>query len=411
MSASSSSARIPSVDVAIVGGGAIGAAVAWGLRVLAGFEGSVAVIERDASYAGASVALNAGGIRAQFSTAVNIALSAYGVEVLRAFPDLFGASFGGGAARPDPGFHEHGYLFLAATPAQEAAMRATHAAQRAAGAEVALLTPAEVAARYPHLRLEDIRLASLGLRGEGWFDNMGLHGAMLRAARAAGARVIRDEAVGFEMTADRGKGGRVAAVRLASGARLGCGVAVNAAGPRAGTVAGWAGLSLPVEPRKRTLFTFDCAAPPAGPLPLMIDPSGVFCRPEGTGFLAGAPPVEDPAVAPEDFEPRHAEFEDIVWPTLAARAECFEAIRPGRFWAGHYEWNRFDRNGVVGAHPEVPNLIHAAGFSGHGLQHAPGVGRGVGELIAHGAYRSLDLSPLGYERLLENRPLVEEEVI
>ena len=400
--AASPAASPAAVDVAIVGGGAIGAAVAWGLCALAGFGGTVAVIERDPSYAGASVALNAGGIRAQFSTAVNIALSAYGVEVLRAFPDLFAD----GPARPDPNFHEHGYLFLAATRAQEAAMRATHAAQTAAGAEVALLSPAEVAARFPHLRLDDIRLASLGLRGEGWFDNMGLHGAMLRAARAAGARVIRDEAVGFDM-----RGGRVAAVRLASGVRLGCGVAVNAAGPRAGTVAGWAGLDLPIEPRKRTLFVFDCARPPAGDLPLMIDPTGVFCRPEGTGFLAGAPPVEDPAVPPEDLDPRHAEFEDIVWPALAARAECFEAIRLRRFWAGHYEWNRFDRNGVVGAHPDVPNLIHAAGFSGHGLQHAPGVGRGVGELIAQGGYRSLDLSPLGWARLLENRPLIEEEVI
>ena len=143
----------------------------------------------------------------------------------------------------------------------------------------------------------------------------------------------------------------------------------------------------------------------------MIDPSGVFCRPEGRYFLAGAPPPEDPEVALDDFAPRHAEFEEIVWPALAARSEAFEAIRLQRFWAGHYEWNAFDRNGVVGPHPAVANLVFATGFSGHGLQHAAGVGRGVAEWLLHGAYRSLDLSPLGWARLLENRPLIETEII
>ena len=202
-------------------------------------------------------------------------------------------------------------------------------------------------------------------------------------------------------------------MRLASGDRIACGAAVVAAGPRSGAAAAWAGLALPVGPRKRTLFVFDCATPPdpASRPPMMIDPSGVFCRPEGRYFLAGAPPVEDPEVALDDFDPRHEEFEEIVWPALAERSEAFEAIRLQRFWAGHYEWNAFDRNGVVGPHPEVENLIFATGFSGHGLQHAAGVGRGVAERLMHGSYRSLDLGPLGWERLLENRPLIETEII
>lgn len=393
-----------SADVVIIGGGIIGAATACWLKAFLGFGGSVIVVERDPSYARASTALSAAGIRQQFSTPVSIALSRFGAEVLRAAPDLFELD----GQRPDLTFREDGYLMLAATGAQEAAIRSNHAVQSGFGDDIALLGPEEVAARWPHLRVDDLRLAAFGTRGEGWFDNMGLLTALSRLARAHGARFVTDEAAGLEMQGDR-----VAAVRLASGGRIACGAAVCAAGPRSGAVATWAGIALPVEPRKRTLFVFDCATPPdpATRPPLMIDPTGVFCRPEGRLFLAGAPPAEDPAVAFDDFDPRHAEFEEIVWPALAERSPAFEAIRLQRFWAGHYEFNAFDQNGVVGPHPAVPNLVFACGFSGHGLQHAPGVGRGVAEWLMHGEWRSLDLSPLGWARLIENRPLVETEVI
>lgn len=395
----------PMSDVVIVGGGVVGAAVACWLKAFLDFPGSVTVIERDPSYARASTALSASGLRQQFSTPVCIALSRFGAQVLRDAPRLFAIDDEPG---PDLTFREDGYLMLAATASQEAAIRANHAVQAAAGAETALLSPAEIAARWPHLRTHDLRLGAFGPRGEGWFDNMGFLTALSRKARAAGARFVTDEAVGVER-----QGGRIEAVRLASGDRIACGAAVVAAGPRSGAAAAWAGLALPVGPRKRTLFVFDCATPPdpASRPPMMIDPSGVFCRPEGRYFLAGAPPVEDPEVALDDFDPRHEEFEEIVWPALAERSGAFEAIRLQRFWAGHYEWNAFDRNGVVGPHPEVENLIFATGFSGHGLQHAAGVGRGVAERLMHGSYRSLDLGPLGWERLLENRPLIETEII
>ncbi|SFH65017.1 NAD(P)/FAD-dependent oxidoreductase [Albimonas pacifica] len=399
------SAPPASSDVVIVGGGVVGAAISCWLKAFLGFPGSVTVIERDPSYARASTALSAAGLRRQFSTPVSIALSRYGAEVLRAAPTLFAIDDEPG---PDLNFREDGYLMLAASPSQEAAIRANHAVQTAAGAETLLLTPDEIAARWPHLRTHDLTLGAFGPRGEGWFDNMGFLTAVSRRARAAGARFVTDEASGFEM-----QGGRVAAVTLASGARIACGSAVVAAGPRSGDAAAWAGLALPVGPRKRTIFVFDCATPPdpATRPPMMIDPSGVFCRPEGRFFLAGAPPVEDPEVALDDFDPRHEEFEEIVWPALAERSEVFEAIRLQRFWAGHYEWNAFDRNGVVGPHPDVANLVFATGFSGHGLQHAAGVGRGVAEWLLHGGYRSLDLAPLSWARLLENRPLVETEII
>ena len=146
-------------------------------------------------------------------------------------------------------------------------------------------------------------------------------------------------------------------------------------------------------------------------LPLMVDPSGVWVRPEGQYFLAGCPPAEDSRVDWDDFEPRYADFEEIIWPALAERSEAFEAIKVVNQWGGHYAYNTLDHNAVIGRHPEVENFIFANGFSGHGLQQSPAMGRGVSELVAYGAYRTLDLSPLGYERIVEKRPYLEKAIV
>ncbi len=376
----------PSANVVICGGAAVGAAVAYHLVAL-GYAGRVVVVERDPTYARAATALAASGIRRQFSSAINVRISAFGLAEIR----RLGLDFVG-----------HGYLTLAGTEAGAAALRAAHAVQRAEGAATVLLAPDEIAARFAHLRVDDLVLGAFGPEGEGWFDNMGLLSAYRAGARAGGAEWIRDEVVGLEVA-----GGRVSAVRLAGGGRIGCGVFVNAAGGTGREVAAMAGLDLPVERRKRTVFAFAVAAPPAGDLPLMIDPGGVWCRPEGAGFIAAGTPDPDPAVAADDFEPRHAEWEEMVWPALAARSPAFEACRLTGFWAGHYDMNTRDRNAVVGPHPEVANFLCANGFSGHGLQQAPAVGRGLAEWIAHGEYRSLDLGPLGWARA----PLPEGAVI
>jgi glycine/D-amino acid oxidase-like deaminating enzyme len=206
-------------------------------------------------------------------------------------------------------------------------------------------------------------------------------------------------------------GERVTGVRLADGAELACDVAVNAAGPWSARVAGWAGIDLPVRPRKRMVFVVTCRTLLPG-CPMVIDPSGICMRPEGAFYLCcRSPGPDEPDPDEPPLEVDETMFHELIWPVLAERIPALEELKLASSWAGYYEMNVFDHNGIVGAHPAAPNLIHATGFSGHGIQHSPATGRGVAELIAEGGYTSLDLSPLGCERLVEGRPLVERAIL
>lgn len=399
-----------SYDVVIVGGAVIGSAVAYFLASNPDFNGSVLVVERDPTYRYASTSLSSSSIRVQFSNPINVKISQFGSAFIRDFARTMQVA---GEAAPDLNFHQGGYLFLANTAEQEQTLRENHEVQRACGADVVLWGQEELHRAFPHLNVDDIRLASYGQSGEGWFSNTGLMNGFKAKARELGVDYITDEVVAISRAGDR-----VTGVTLKSGASVQAGAVVNASGPRAALTARMAGLDVPVEPRKRTLFVFDCAKTPEGSatvnggrLPLMIDPSGVFCRPEGRFFLSGAPPLEDPAVDWDDFEPRWTEFEDQIWPTLAERSPAFEAIKVVNQWAGHYDFNSLDHNLIVGRHPQVTNFVFANGYSGHGLQQGPAAGRGVAELLIYGAYRTLDLTEVGYERILERRPFLEKAVI
>jgi glycine/D-amino acid oxidase-like deaminating enzyme len=378
--------------VVIIGGGVIGSAIASFTLADPAFRGGVIVVERDPTYARASSALSASSIRQQFSTPINIAISRYGVEFLREA----GARLAVDGDRPEVGLVEPGYLFLAST-AGVATLERNHALQRSLGVDVVLLDPAATDA---------IALGSLGLTGEGWFDGWSLLQAFRRHARARGATYVTAEARGFETAA-----GSIAAVRLADGSAIAGDLFVDAAGPWAAEVARWIGVDLPVRARRRCVFSFSCPTP-IERSPLVIDPSGAWFRPEGPGrFIAGVAPAvaDDPDEPPLTVD--HALFDDVLWPALARRVPAFEAIRVHGAWAGYYEFNTVDQNGIVGPHPGWRNLCFAAGFSGHGIQQAPAVGRGIAECIVHGGYRTLDLSPLRFERYAERRPLVELNVV
>jgi sarcosine oxidase len=376
--------------IVIIGGGAVGSSIAWHLASDPNFAGKVTVVERDPTYIRASSALSASSIRQQFSTPLNIHLSRYGVAFLRQAKDLLGV---------DLGLKEPGYLFLA-SPAGEAVLRANNAVQRAEGCAVELLEPAGLVQRFPWLSPDGVTLASYGTANEGWFDGPSLMQAFRRAAIDKGVAYVADEVVGVTPPG----------VDLRTNGRMEASTIVIAAGAWSGEVARLAGVALPVEPRRRSVFVFDTREPP-GVTPLTVDPSGVWFRSEGRFYLGATTPAEgnDPPGAPLDVQ--HAEWDEMVWPALAARVPAFEAAKVVNAWAGYYDYNTFDQNGIVGRHPAIENLIFATGFSGHGLQQSPAVGRAVAELIVHGDYRTLDLSPFAYERIAAGRPVRELNVV
>ena len=193
---------------------------------------------------------------------------------------------------------------------------------------------------------------------------------------------------------------------------MACGQLVNASGPRAARTAAMAGIALPVEPRKRFSWVFKAERPLDRALPLTIDPSGIHVRENGGGtYMCGGHRAHDPAVEYDDFEMDQTLWEDHVWPVLAHRIPQFEAIRVQNEWAGHYAMNPIDHNAIMGPHPVLKNFLFLNGFSGHGLQQAAAMGRGTAEFLTYGAYHSLDLTPFHYDRIIENRPMMERAVI
>ena len=391
--------------VVVIGGGVMGSAVAYWLTRLEPAR-TVIVIERDPGYEQASSALSAASIRQQFSTPVNIRISQASIAFLRNAPEELRV----GDDRPDIALREHGYLYLS-DASGAVHLRATHTVQKACGSDVALLQPVELAQRYPWLNTSDLCLGSLGLTGEGWFDGYTLLTAFVRKAKAQGASFVHATVSGLA-TVDNGVAGgsrkRISEVLLADGSSIACSHVVNAAGPWARSVAAMAGVELPVRARRRTVYVISCPTPMA-PFPLLIDPTGFWIRPEGAKFIAGLSPADDPNDQP--LEPDYDAFETELWPALAHRIPAFEAAKLERAWAGYFEMNTFDHNALLGPHESIDNFLFMNGFSGHGMQQSPVVGRAVAELILEGGFTALDLSELLFSRIAANRPLRETNVI
>ncbi len=389
---------MPHYDIVIIGGAIVGSSLAYHLRK-EGFSGSIALVERDPQFTHSATTLSAASIRQQFSIPENIRLSQYTLGLFRRLKEEFGAD-------ADIGFREGGYLILASDDGLPV-LAANHTAQIAEGADIMLEDADALARRFSWLSTEGVAAGTYGRSGEGWFD---AH-AYLHLFRKA-LRTMAVDLITASVTGIRREGNRVTGVTLDSGDTLETGLIVNAAGPNAGAVAQMAGLALPVEPRKRTVFVFE-SRDRFDDMPLTVDPGGVWWRPEGSVYIAGGAEIEDgeQAADPADFEPRWELFENDIWPVLATRVPAFEAIKMTRAWAGHYDYNTLDQNAVIGPHPEVENFIFANGFSGHGLQQAPAVGKALSELIVHGAYRTIDCTAFDYRRVAEGRAFRELNVI
>lgn len=391
-----------SYDVVIIGGAIMGSATAFFLSDEPDFDGRVLVLEMDPTYSRCSTAHTNSCIRQQFSSALNVRISQFAAEFITDLPRRMADP-----EAPKLAIQNFGYLYLADNEGFADSLRASHAVQVACGAGTRLMTPDQIAAAYPFYALDDIVLGSHNTVDEGYFDGATVFDWFRRIARRRGVEYVTDEVVALTRT-----GPRIESVTLKSGRNITCGQVVNAAGPRAARIAAMAGIRIPVEPRKRYTWVFRAETPLDRPLPLTIDPSGVHVRQEGTQYyMAGGHSDHDPAVDPDDFAMDHGLWQDHIWPALATRIPAFEAIRVINEWAGHYAYNTLDQNAILGPHPEIANFHFQNGFSGHGLQQAPAMGRGMAQLLTHGEYRSLDLAPFGFERIVTNTPLVEKAVI
>ena len=384
-------------DVAVIGGSIVGSCTAYFLRTLAP-DASVQVIEPDSTYQFASALRSSGGLRVQFSCPENIAMSRFGLD----FVCDFAARMSLTDAPAHADFVEGGYLFI--VPIEHVMLLEANArVQRALGCEVRLLGPAELKATFPSIRVDDLG-AGAWTPHDGWCDPHGLLHGVRRKAVALGARYIEDRVVGADVTSTR-----VEVLKLASGATLRPDIIVNAAGAWSGDVAALMGMRLPVTPLKRYEHYFTCATP-VERLPYVKDLARLAFRSEGVGFSGGL--VDGSAVRGYDFDVDHDYFQRVVWPALAHRFPAFEAVRCQRTWSGLYEVCELDGNPVIGRWNDgLANLYTAAGFSGHGMMHAPAAGRAIAELIAGGHYATIDLTRLGYGRIATNAPYRESGIL
>lgn len=419
------------IDILVVGGGIMGSSVAYWLKQRAPESFSLAVLERDLTYTRSSTVLSVGGIRQQFSLSENIQLSMFSAEFLRNVKqNLSVLDFD----PPDIQFQPHGYLYLASEEGADQMMK-NFQLQEELGAKVELLSPDDLQQHFPWLNTEGIALASHGLENEGWFDPSALLTALRRKSVSLGARYLNAELVGFEfqtvhrMDADQEDGEPYrpvnhALVRMPDGEmrKVTFSILVVAAGPHSGEVAkllrigsgtGLLEKPLPVEPRKRYVFVPHCPDSPGLNFPLVISPDGVYCRREGLGghFVCGKSPASEEEPDIGDLDVDYSFFDKSIWPTLAHRIPAFKSLKVKSAWAGFYDYNTLDQNGLVGRHPYYSNVYFATGFSGHGIQMAPGVGRAIMELILDNKYVTIDLDRFGLDRIITQQPLKEAAII
>ncbi|XP_030370686.1 FAD-dependent oxidoreductase domain-containing protein 1 [Scaptodrosophila lebanonensis] len=402
-------------DVLIVGGGGMGASAAYWLKSKARERLNVVVVERDACYTRASTVLSVGGLRQQFSLAENIQMSLFGAEFIANSKRYLGDV--------ELNFMPHGYLFLASVKGAEILTNNSRL-QNELGAHNELLGPEALRKRFPWIDTDGVELGCCGLAKEGWFDPWALLMGFKKQARSFGAQFTNGEVVGFTFNGTGKLNGAIVDCGDGSQRTVHFDNCVLAAGAHSGKVASLAGIGtgkdimsvpVPVEPRKRYVYVFNTQGGNAPGLatPLTVDPNGTYFRRDGLGgnFLCGRSPSDEEEPKCDTLDVDHEFFETVIWPTLAKRVPAFESAKVQSSWAGYYDFNKFDENGIIGQHPYHTNLYIATGFSGHGIQQTPAVGRAISELILEGKFSTIDLTQLGFERLVAQRPVFEVNIV
>ena len=384
-------------DIVIIGGGIIGSAAAYFLAIT-GKAGTVTVIEPDPTYSKASTPSGAGGVRRLMSRPENIRMSKYSLDFYADFREVM-------ATKDNPAdiqFRRQGYLFLT-TENGVGDLTRNFETQCSEGVQADLLDADALRTRFPSVGAENMALACHSPQ-DGWIDP---HAALMgfrKKAESLGVTYVKDRVVLLETSRTS-----VTRAMLESGRSVAADVFLNTAGAWADKIAAMTGATLPVVPMCRVQHYW-CCAHEVEPLPLVKDDSGAFFRPEGAGFVGGCPSWEiEPGFIWDINRGYFANyFENTVWELLANMVPKFETIKLESSWQGHYAQNLLDGNMIIGQYSNGhENILTACGFSGHGIMHAPAVGRALSELVFTGEFQSLDLSRLGFERVLNEKPYAE----
>ena len=392
-------------DVVIIGGAIMGSSTAWFLSQNPDFNGTILVVEKDRKYEFCSTAHTTSCIRQQFSTKLNVEISQFAADFINNFQEYMDND----ARVPKLAIKSFGYMYLAGDEDFAKNLRSNQKVQAASGAATELLTPEEIKSRYPFYNVEDIKLGSINLVNEGYWDSITVFEWMKNKSQENGVEYVENEVT--ELTRNK-SGDRICSLKLASGETISGDKFVNATGPRAASTAKMAGIKIPVEPRKRYSWIFKAENPLDRDLPLTIDPSGFHVRENGGGtYQAGGHGAYDPAVDFDDFTMDSELWENTVWPILFNRIPQFGSLKLISQWAGHYAMNTVDQNAIVGPHNIIQNFFFLNGFSGHGTQQAPAMGRATAELLIYDTFKTIDMSAFKYERLLSGDKVIEEAII
>jgi len=389
--------NLKTYDVIIIGGGIMGSAAAYYLMT-ADPTLKVAVVERDPTYSQASTTLSMSNVRTQFSLKENVQISLYTLQTLKSFEEDMAVE----DRQPRIYFRQEGNLFLVDAAGEDAARQAAEM-QKQLGCRVQWWTPQIIKTHYPLYEPQKFVGGTFG-PDDGYFDAYAVLMGYKAKARWLGAAYIQDNAVRIKKT-----GQQVSGVELAGQGNRAAEYVINCAGAWAADVAKTVGVELPVAPVKRQVFALDTAVKPQKPLPLTVLPSGLYFRSETGGLILLGKSLEADSIGFE-FSWDDKRFFEILWPELAEFVPVFDRLKLVRGWAGLYAVNTLDGNAILGQWPALRGLYLANGFSGHGLQQGPAVGRYLAELIL-GKPVSLDLSIFSPQRIIENRALSESGLV